>query len=543
MEDILQTDCMISKTDIQSYLQCPRKLWLEHNSTTVTPPKKAGDSRREKDGEAVGALARAALGPDLIWPASSDDKAVAFTLARAELMARPGVPAVEFPLVFGDIYARADALLPLPLNQHALQETKASTFPLKDDKVTPGKPEGHHLDDAAIQAWTMEQAGLSMGRAELNLLDGQWRYPGGGDYNGIFKQYDVTDLIAERVAMVPDWVAGARATLAATVIPIATIGKQCNKPHECSYADTCKALEPAPPKHPLTLLPDIGGKALAKKLTAAGYSSLLEPEPSLLVGCHPQKTELYRRIQAAHKQGKAILSPKARDVIDALPYPRYFLDFEGIDLPIPVWEGVRPYEQVAFQFSLHIQRVPMGPFEHVSFLDLSGADPSASCIAALLDAIADDGGSILVYFATYERCRLEELGKRHPAYAAAMAGLVERLVDLLPIVKEFYYHPAMEGSFSIKKVLKAMAPRLDYGNLEEVQEGVGAQLAYLEAAFGGGVDHDRKRDLARKLTLYCAQDTWAMVVVAYFLARRLPPARPATDMSADPCIAGATVAA
>lgn len=523
---------MISKTDIQSYLQCPRKLWLEHNGDTALAPKKASDGRREKDGEAVGALARDALGPDLIWPASSDDKAVAFALAKAELMARPGVPAVEFPLVFGDVYARADAVLPISANQHALQETKASTFPLKDDKVTPGKPEAHHLDDIAIQAWAMEQAGLNMGRAELNLLDGQWRYPGGGDYSGIFKQYDVTDLIPQRVAEVPDWVAGARATLAAKVIPIASIGKQCKKPHECPFADTCKKLEPDPPKHPLTLLPEIGGKALAKKLAAAGYSSLLEPEPSLLVGCNPQKTELYRRIQTAHKQGKAILSPQAREVIDAIPYPRYFLDFEGIDLPIPVWEGVRPYEQLPFQFSLHIQRVPMGTFEHVSFLDLSGADPSVGCIDALLNAIADDGGAILVYFATYERGRLEELGKRHPAHAAAMAGMVERLVDLLPIVKEFYYHPDMEGSFSIKKVLKAMAPKLDYGKLEEVQEGVGAQLAYLEAAMERSVDQARKCDLARKLTLYCEQDTWGMVVVAYFLARRLAPARPATDMSA-----------
>lgn len=148
---------MISKTDIQSYLQCPRKLWLEHYSdATITP--KASDGRREKDGEAVGALARSALGPDVIWPSSNDDKAVAFTLARAELMARPGVPAVEFPLVFGDVYARADALLPITGSQHALQETKASTFPLKDDKVTPGKPEAHHLDDIAIQAWTMTAA-------------------------------------------------------------------------------------------------------------------------------------------------------------------------------------------------------------------------------------------------------------------------------------------------------------------------------------------------------------------------------------------------
>ena len=73
----------------------------------------------------------------------------------------------------------------------------------------------------------------------------------------------------------------------------------------------------------------------------------------------------------------------------------------------------------------------------------------------------DDGGPILVYFANYERGRLEEIAERHPAYAALVQKYVARLVDLLPIVRDNFYHPAMRGSFSIKKVLPVVAPDLN----------------------------------------------------------------------------------
>lgn len=517
---------MLSKTDLQSFLQCPRRLWLAHNDADGVPAAEPSQFRREKDGNAVGEKAREALGNRVIWPKSDADKGVACALAIQQLAQHPADAAVEVPLVHNGLYARTDALIPLSPGHYVLQETKASSFPLKDDKTTPGKPESHHLDDVAIQAWVMANAGLSMARAELNLLDGQWRYPGTGDYGGLFRALDVTELIAPRVALVPGWLQSASDIVALPDMPAATIGPQCKKPQACPYMDKCRKLEPPPLEHPLTLLPDVGGKALAKKLAVFGFKSLLEPQRKLLIGTDPKRSELYQRIQLAHQTGKFILNPGARDVIDALPHPRYFFDFEGIDLAIPVWTGVRPYEQICFQWSCHIQREADGPFEHASFLDLTGTDPSLACIEAMKLAIGDDAGPILVYFATYERGRLKEMAQRHPEHAAVLEGWIERLVDLLPIVKENFYHPVMAGSFSIKKVLKAVAPQLDYSQLEEVQEGTGAQIAYLEAAFDPNVTLERKAQICERLTFYCRLDTWAMVVVAYFLARRMLPAMP-----------------
>jgi predicted RecB family nuclease len=188
---------------------------------------------------------------------------------------------------------------------------------------------------------------------------------------------------------------------------------------------------------------------------------------------------------------------------------------------------VRPYEQIPFQWSCHIERAP-GVFEHAEFLDLTGDDPSLPCIdhmRAMIDP--NDGGPIFVYFATYERGRLTELADRHPAQLDLVQTYAGRLVDLLPIVREHFYHPAMRGSFSIKKVLPVVAPDLSYAELEGVQEGTGAQVAYIDAALNPETPVTQKAAIEQQLRTYCRQDTWAMVEIAHFLAQTGRPLRPA----------------
>ncbi|MBE0626437.1 MAG: DUF2779 domain-containing protein [Burkholderiales bacterium] len=514
---------MLTKSDLQSLLQCPRKLWLERRRDDLVPKgEDASDYRRAIDGNIVGEKAREQLGPDYIWPPAADDKALAAQHAKNLIAASPTTAGAEVPMVYVNLYARADALIPEGAG-YVLRETKASSFPLKGDKVTPDNPKEHHLQDVTIQTWVMEGSGIPKTRVELNYLNNLWRYPGNDDYSGLFVQLDVSELVEVRKPQVPVWIQEAVTVLSGDM-PVITTGKQCNDPYDCSFQSYCRQFDPPAPEHPIELLPDAAGKNLAKKLRETkGYVSILEPAPAELTGA---RAELYRRIQLAHKTGQAIVVPGCSARLAALPYPRYFFDFEGIDLPVPRWAGVRPYEQIPFQWSCHIERRP-GVFEHAEFLDLSGDDPSLSCIQRMLEVIdPDDGGPIFVYFVTYEKGRLEGFAIRHPEHAELMQKYIARLVDLLPLVREFYYHPEMRGSFSIKKVLPVIAPDLDYGELDEVQEGTGAQVAYLLAALDPKTTAKRKADLEAKLRTYCRQDTWAMVEVAYFLGQLGRPLRP-----------------
>ena len=514
---------MLSKSDLQSFLQCPRKLWLEHNRPELISRDNPILYRRATDGNIVGGKAREQIGPGYLWPQSDKDKSVSAERAKTLLSHSPQTPAVEVPMAHGGLYTRADALIPEG-HQYVLQETKASAFPLKTNRITPADPEEHHLDDVAIQAWVMEKSGIPLGRVELNLLNNQWRYPGAGNYAGLFRQLDVTSDVQVRKNNVPMWLKAAQEVLAGEM-PKAVTGKQCSAPYECAYKVYCEKLDPPGPEHPIELLPDSAGKGLAKKLRQSkGYGSILEPSAGELVGKH---AELYRRMQTAHRTGQAILEPGSGRELNALPYPRYYFDFEGIDLPVPQWAGVRPYEQIPFQWSCHIEH-SAGVFEHQEFLDLTGNDPSLPCIDRMQQVINPHGGGpIIVYHMTYEKSRLEELSIRHPAYAELLQGYIERLFDLLPLVRQYFYHPNMRGSFSIKKVLSVIPHGLDYSELGEVQEGTGAQVAYLYATLDPNTTPERKADLEANLRRYCRHDTWAMVELAYFLSRSGRPVRPA----------------
>lgn len=243
---------MLSKSELQSYLQCPRKLWLERQLPELADADDSSIRRREIDGNLVGAKARAQLGEGFIWPPGRDDQTVAAEEAQSLLRQSPRLSAAEVPMVHGGLYARADALVS-DGDGYILRETKASSFPLKADKATPDKPKDHYLDDVAIQAWVMSESGLPLTRSELNLLNSRWRYPGGGDYGGLFRQMDVTTEIAGRLSAVPSWVEAAKKVVGGP-IPEAQTGKQCHDPYECAFQGHCWTLDPPPVPHPATAI-------------------------------------------------------------------------------------------------------------------------------------------------------------------------------------------------------------------------------------------------------------------------------------------------
>jgi hypothetical protein len=155
---------------------------------------------------------------------------------------------------------------------------------------------------------------------------------------------------------------------------------------------------------------------LARKLAEAGYTSLVAVPPELLQGAD---SALYQRMQRAHQLGEAVLEPAAQTQMEGYAYPRYFLDFEGIDFPVPQWPGARPYEQIPFQFSCHIEHAP-AEFTHVEHLDLSGNDPSLPLFDALCGVVnASPTAPIFVWGASYEKTSLKNLAIRHTEHAAA----------------------------------------------------------------------------------------------------------------------------
>ena len=216
-------------------------------------------------------------------------------------------------------------------------------------------------------------------------------------------------------------------------------------------------------------------------------------------------------------EGRPELLPGARAFAKELAHPRFYLDFETVGPPIPLWAGTRPYQSLPFQWSCHIERA-QGVMEHAEFLDLSGEPPMRALAEQMITALENDG-PILMY-TSYERGVIQGLAAMFPDLAGALQAIDARLVDLHPITRAAYYHPDMLGSWSIKAVLPTVAPDMDYAELEGIQEGTQASAAYLEA-IDPGTSTERKEEIRNNLLMYCKHDTEAMVRLVHFFAGRL----------------------
>jgi hypothetical protein len=145
----------------------------------------------------------------------------------------------------------------------------------------------------------------------------------------------------------------------------------------------------------------------------------------------------------------------------------------------------------------------------------SGEDPRRAFAASLLRAMPPDG-PVFAYNAGFERGVLVELAQAIPDLAAPLQRITDRLVDLLPITRNHYYHPAMRGSWSLKAVLPTIAPDLDYANLDGgVQSGGDVESAYA-AILDPATDAGRRADLEAALVTYCERDTLALVRLVEF---------------------------
>jgi hypothetical protein len=416
---------------------------------------------------------------------------------QAVLAAAPRRPVFEATVRHADVLVRADLLVPTRGGFH-MAEVKSSA------EVKP-----YHLIDVAVQAWVFRGAGVPVASVEVRHIDSGFVYPGGGDYRGLFASGDVEAEVARLEPEVPKWVRDAQAILARPE-PVLPTGAHCDDPFECPFKHHCARLAGPAPKHPVTLLPGAKGKRLAEELLVEGFADLRDV-PAARIG----EDEKLRRIWEVTASGKPYLSPEARTVLAGWGAPRRYLDFETIGFTVPRWAGTRPFQQVPFQWSCHVEDAG-GGLTHAEFLELSGEDPSRACAESLVAALGQTG-PIVAYSAAFEAGVIQRLAERHPDLAPPLEAIRARLVDLLPVVREHYYHPEMKGSYSIKDVLPTVAPELAHATLGEVQEGGGAQAAYLEA-IAPGTTEARRDELRRSLREYCERDTLAMVRVSRALS-------------------------
>ena len=321
-----------------------------------------------------------------------------------------------------------------------------------------------HIKDVAVQYYVVTGSGLPLADAYLMHFDKEYVRRGDIEVNKLFK----ADSILENVLAIQAEVKATIPVLAEMLKgeePIVEMGNQCTSPYQCDFCDYCQKLLPAIEEEVVEL------------------SSVPEVNVN-----------------------------EVRKYVESIVYPIAHLDFETIMPGVPMFNESRPYQQLPFQYSLHVQDSKDSAIRHYHYLAESNPeiDPRIGLIEQMIEQ-TKNATTIFVYWIAFERSRIYEMMRDFPQYTSGLQSIVDRLKDLIiPFKSRYYRTETMGGSSSIKKVLPALCPELSYNDLE-ISEGMTASNSFLDLYYC--TDAETIAKTRQNLLEYCHLDTLAMVKI------------------------------
>lgn len=472
----------LSKSQFTRGLQCHKSLWLLKNRPELRAEPDASLQARFDAGTGVGLLAQQLFpGGVALEYGSGISQNISTT---QKLIASGSQTIYEATFRHDNILAMVD-ILHKGTDGWDLYEVKSST-----------ETKDIFINDTAIQYYVVTGTGINISRVFLVHLNSRYTRIGELDLQELFTIDDVTDLTLHRQADIPQRLAGMRQALQGGE-PGIDIGPYCTDPYECDFKPYCW-------KHiPECSIFDIANLRNNRKFVLY-YGGILH------MGDIPPDFPLSdnMRIQVeAELTGRDFINTTAiREFLATVIEPVGFLDFETFMEPVPSFDYQRPYQQIPFQYSLHL--LAKGRLMHYGFLGEPGLDPRRPFMEKLLSDVRPCR-TILVYNQAFEVARLQEMATTFPEFAEDIEALIARIVDLMvPFRHKDYYVKAMCGSHSIKYVLPALVPDLSYDSLA-IADGEMAMLAYARLAkiYGMAAKEKVRQDLLE----YCRLDTFAMV--------------------------------
>jgi hypothetical protein len=466
-------------------LQCPKLLWCDYNAKHLFPDVSPAKQAVFDQGHEVGSLAKKMFPDGVEIDCDPADFERAIELTKHSISSR--VTIFEAAFSANGEFARADILNPVG-NAWDMIEVKSTTR-VKDE----------HIPDLAFQVWVFTGAGIKISRCFLCHINNQFVKHGGIDPNELFTLRDVTAEVAKFSHSIEEHISGMGKIIRAGKCPEIQIGRHCDSPYTCQLHDHCWKF--LPPQNVTELYDDKKGRRwdlLAKKILR-----LVEIPNDYSLAAKQQ----IQRATAISGQPH-IKRPQIEAFLKNLKFPLHFLDFETFSTAIPLLDGTKPYQQIPFQFSLHIVHKQGEKPEHRKFMAEGKDEPRPEFMRQLKSAI-EPCGSIVVFNASFEKTRLKECAEILPQHGKWVATVNGRIVDLLNPFKAFnFYHPNQNGSASMKAVLPALTGK-GYGHLE-IQEGGAAGREFVRVTFGDVNKLERKR-VRQALDEYCGQDTEGMV--------------------------------
>ena len=479
----------LSKSRYCKGIQCPKILWMDKYM-----PEEAADVLPDNimaNGEKVGDLARGYYGPYSLVEYNSDKSIMINETNR--LIAAETENIAEASFSYDGMFCSVD-ILHKNGDGWDIVEVKSSTD-VKDI----------YVEDMAFQYYVLTNCGIKVNGVFNMHIDNSYVFHEALDIHGLFKVEDYSDVCQRRYDTVGENIVAIRKYVDTTTEPVKDIDMCCNSPYECAYRDYCWKHVPEQSIFNVRRLHE-DKKFEYYRDGIISYEDIVIRRPAINENQMRQvETTYYHKADSIDKAA-------IKEFLDTLTYPIYHLDFETFQLAVPQWEGCRPYEQIPFQYSLHIEYED-GTLEHKEFLAKEGTDPRRALAESLCNDIPMNVCG-LAYNMSFERMVMKGLAETFTDLSEHLMNIRENMHDLMiPFQKQYWYTEAMQGSYSIKYVLPALYPgdpSLDYHNLDQVHNGGEASDAFARMAF---LSPEEIAELRDNLLKYCGLDTFAMVKV------------------------------
>lgn len=482
----------LSKSDYLMYLRHPAWLWLKKHDKEKLPPFDANTQAILEAGHAFEQYAEA-LFPNGQRVGFDDFSQYRTMPARTKALLDEGATTLfQARFEHGQLTCIVDVLERVDGNMFDLYEIKSSTG-VKDE----------HLDDLAFQLLVLEGAGMVVRNVGVIYVNSEYVRDGEIDPQGITARDDVTEQVRGRLAATAANVEQALAVLGSNTMPDIS-PRHAHQRALKDWLEIFRALRlDTDPFSIYELAPP--DRDLLGELEDLGYGLVRD-----IPAAYAFQNGKHRRYVELVQLGKPVIqAERIKAFLDAFEYPLYFFDYETLSGVVPPFDGLRPYQQLPMQYSLHILREPGGELEHREFLHRDGTHPGQALIAKL-QADIGESGSVITWNASFEKRCNEDLGKLFPEFAAFMQALNGRLVDLMvPFSRWWYEDYRFRGSASIKKVLPVLVPELSYKGMP-IADGATAQRTWMEVVLDGK-NPGQKEQILTDLLRYCELDTLAMV--------------------------------
>lgn len=483
----------LSKSLFIKGLQCPKALWLKKHKSEVLSKPDPSIEARFKTGDEVGELAYKlfAKGVKIEFEGSSFEEKCEQT---KELLKQKQGVIYEATFCFDGILVMVD-ILEFDESGLSLNEVKSSTS-LKEV----------YVDDLAIQYFVISNLHYKIKNARLIHIDNSYIRGDELEPQKLFMQNEILDKVLEKQAQIPEILRKFKHILSTNTEPDDDIGEQCFAPYECDGFEYCWEKQRG-------IVGEENVFSVSRLATKRKFELYRQGQWRFdkLTSLEPFNTSQQIQIQASLEKSVHINKEAIKTFLEGLTYPVYHLDFETFMQAVPEFKGTKPFMQIPFQYSIHID-FNEGKTEHLEFLASAGVDPRYELAKNLCQAIPENA-CVLAYNASFEKSVIENLANDFKDLREKLIHIKDHIQDLMLVFKDkHYYHHLMQGSYSIKKVLPALLPEFElaYKNLELIHNGSEAMQCF---ALLKKMSKSEQESYRKALLEYCKLDTLAMVKI------------------------------